>query len=195
MSERQAFKFYKSYFDVYNELSKDDKLKFIDSLLRKQFYGEEPNLKGMAHFAYLSQKHSIDKQVKGFEDKTKTKLRPIQDPMQGGIIGRSIDPKQQEQEKEQEKEQEQYPFDSFWKIYDNKKGKDAAQRKWNRLSDKDKKAILEHVPKYVKATPDKQFRKHPTTYLNQKTWLDEELPNQKQEQKKTPTNYKKSLYS
>jgi hypothetical protein len=30
-----------------------------------------------------------------------------------------------------------------------------------------------HVPKYVKDTPDIKFRKNPSTYLNQKTWLDE----------------------
>ena len=73
-NSRKAFNFYLSYFDVYQELSDKDKLIFIDALLNRQFYGVEPtDLKGMVKFAYISQKHNIDAQVEGFENKTKTK--------------------------------------------------------------------------------------------------------------------------
>lgn len=76
-TKRKGFNFYRSYFDVYNELNDKDKLLFIDALLKRQFHGTEPTeLKGMVSFAYLSQKHNIDAQVKGFEDKTKIKLLP-----------------------------------------------------------------------------------------------------------------------
>ena len=65
--ERKGFNFYKSYYDVYKELSKSDKAIFIDALLNRQFHGVEPEgLKGMVKFAYISQKYNIDKQVKGF---------------------------------------------------------------------------------------------------------------------------------
>jgi hypothetical protein len=102
--DRKAFNFYKSYFEVYNELSDKDKVSFMDALLNKQFYGVEPNLDGLAKFAYLSQKHSIDKQVKGFEDKTDTKLKlPTQGGSVGGTQGGSVHPYQQEKEKEKEK--------------------------------------------------------------------------------------------
>ena len=43
----------------------------MDALLKKEFENEESELNGMAKFAYLSQKHSIDKQVKGYLDKVK----------------------------------------------------------------------------------------------------------------------------
>jgi uncharacterized phage protein (TIGR02220 family) len=103
-NNRKAFNFYLSYFDVYQELSDKDKLAFIDALLHRQFYGVEPTeLKGMVKFAYLSQKHSIDKQIEGFENKTKTKLsRPTQGGAVGGRQGGAV------QEKEKEKEKEQY---------------------------------------------------------------------------------------
>ena len=32
---------------------------------------------------------------------------------------------------------------------------------------------MEHLPHYIKSTPDKQFRKHPSTYLNNQGWFDE----------------------
>ena len=98
---RKQFKFYKSYYDVAQELSYEDRLDFLDAIFQRQFFGIEPNeLKGMAKFAYLSQKHSIDTQVTGYEDATKTKLlicengqlqtvenTAIKDPLRGGIEG------------------------------------------------------------------------------------------------------------
>tara|TARA_R110000850_G_scaffold123350_1_gene241323 strand:+ start:115 stop:738 length:624 start_codon:yes stop_codon:yes gene_type:complete len=79
LTKRKGFNFFRSYFDVYNELeSKDDKVAFMDALLERQFMGVKPTeLKGMAKFAYISQTNSIDSQVKGYEDKTKTRLNPL----------------------------------------------------------------------------------------------------------------------
>jgi hypothetical protein len=96
MSERKAVKFYRSYWEVAMELNDKDRLAFYDAVMLRQFTGKEPTLVGMVKFAYISQKHSIDAQVKGFEDKTKT---PLQDPMQGGAQA----PLVQVQEKEEEK--------------------------------------------------------------------------------------------
>ncbi len=111
LTKRKQFAFYRSYYDVFNELSDIDKLKFIEALLDKQFLDKEPdNLSGMVKFAYISQMDSIDKQVKGYCDKTKTALNPNKiypwqgvenNPMQGG----KITPSQQEKEKEEEKEE------------------------------------------------------------------------------------------
>lgn len=89
MPQRKGFNFYASYFDVFNELDKDkDKIQFIEALLKRQFHGVEPTtLKGMAKFAYVSQKHSIDQQVKGWEDKTGEALHPpIEPPTEGEVI-------------------------------------------------------------------------------------------------------------
>ena len=86
--ERKAFNFYASYYEVYKELPEKERLKFIDAIFQKQFYDIDPELTGMAKFAYLSQKHSIDKQVEGFKIKTNSKLpTPCYDPCQGGTQG------------------------------------------------------------------------------------------------------------
>jgi uncharacterized phage protein (TIGR02220 family) len=100
MSERKAVKFYRSYWEVAMQLNDKDRLAFYDALMLRQFTGQETKLTGMANFAYISQKHSIDAQVKGFEDKTKT---PLQDPKQGGAQGGMQAPLVQVQEKEEEK--------------------------------------------------------------------------------------------
>lgn len=167
---RKAFNFYRSYYDVLSELNDTEKLKFLMALFKKQFYGIEPELTGMAKFAYLSQKHSIDKQVIGYQDKTGEILHPTQ----GGTQGGTVDPCQQVQEKEKEEEKEQeYPFAMFWDMYGKKVGEKVCRDKWKRLDLKTRKEIIARLPDYIASKPDKQFRPNPQTFLNQERWLDE----------------------
>lgn len=105
---RKAFNFYRSYYDVAKELSKKDREEFLMALLQKQFEGIEPKLEGMAKFAYLSQQHSIDSQVVGYEQKTKEKLTPTEGGCQGGIEGGTKGGSVQEEEKGKEKEEVEY---------------------------------------------------------------------------------------
>lgn len=109
LTKRKGFNFFRSYYDVYNELSDKDKVLFMDALLDRQFLGVKPNdLKGMASFAYISQTNSIDSQVKGYEDKTKTKLcinTPTQPPTAPPTYGGKNPPTEQVQVKEKEKVQ------------------------------------------------------------------------------------------
>jgi hypothetical protein len=70
-------------------------------------------------------------------------------------------------------EREKYPFDNFWKIYDKKVAREECQKRWDRISNEDKEQIFATLPKYIAATPNKQFRKNPKTYLNNNAWEDE----------------------
>lgn len=101
--ERLLFKFYKSYYDTAKLLDDKNRLSFYDALFEKQFYGIEPKLKGLANLVYVSQKHSIDAQVKGWEDKMKTELTPIEPPCIPPIEPPSIQLKEEVKEKEKEK--------------------------------------------------------------------------------------------
>ena len=117
LTKRKGFNFFRSYFDVYNELeSKEDKVAFMDALLERQFMGVKPTkLKGMAKFAYISQTNSIDSQVKGYEDKTKTRLNPLeptlthptQPPTHGGEVTPTLQVQVEVEEKVQGKEEEE----------------------------------------------------------------------------------------
>ena len=68
------------------------------------------------------------------------------------------------------------PFDDFWNLYGKKVGRKKSETRWKRLSNKDRTAIMEHLPNYIRNTPDVQYRKNPETYLNSESWNDE-LPN------------------
>lgn len=65
-------------------------------------------------------------------------------------------------------------FDDFWILYDKKVGdKNKLIKKYDLISESDRKLILDHIPKYKLSQPDKKFRKDPQTYLNNKSWNDE----------------------
>jgi hypothetical protein len=71
-------------------------------------------------------------------------------------------------------------FDLFFKAYDKQEGRVPCQREWGEIDTREYPKILLHVGKYVAATPDKKFRKLPINYLKDRTWLDAELPTQKE---------------
>jgi uncharacterized phage protein (TIGR02220 family) len=99
MSQRKAFNFYLSFFEVFEALPNDkEKLAFITAVLHKQFYNEEPNLSGMAKFAYISQQQVINQQVEGWEKKTKLPL--ARGGLKGGAEGGSVQGEEKGEEKE-----------------------------------------------------------------------------------------------
>jgi uncharacterized phage protein (TIGR02220 family) len=102
VSKRKAFNFFLSYYETGNELNDKDRLQFYDAILKKQFENIDTELSGMAKFAYISQKHSIYSQTKGYFDKTKD---PMFDPTVGGTQGGMVAPTVQVQEKEKEQVQ------------------------------------------------------------------------------------------
>lgn len=67
-------------------------------------------------------------------------------------------------------------FEKFWTLYSKGVTRIPSQREWSNIDKDEYIKILEHVPKYVKATP--KYRKDPVNYLKDRAWLDPELPKQ-----------------
>lgn len=65
-------------------------------------------------------------------------------------------------------------FETFWELYDKKRGdKEKIRKKWDSLSNYEREDIIAYLPKYKDATPDKTYRKDPSTFLNNRAWEDE----------------------
>lgn len=66
-------------------------------------------------------------------------------------------------------------FDAFWTAFDHKVALPAAQKVWKRIRPSAELAatIAARATAYAAATPDKAFRKHPATWLNNACWNDE----------------------
>ncbi len=70
-------------------------------------------------------------------------------------------------------------FENVWALYGKKGNKKTSKSRWNKLPLKSKRRAIIHIPEYVKATPDIQYRKNLETYINQEVWNDEILENEK----------------
>ena len=66
-----------------------------------------------------------------------------------------------------------FKFEEWWLMYDYKISKDKAKKSWDKLNEQEKDLALHMVLEYVNSTPEKAYRKHPTTYLNNKSFNDE----------------------
>jgi len=64
-------------------------------------------------------------------------------------------------------------FERFWNMYNKKTSRKKCESKFKKLSTSDKDKIFSTLPNYIKLTPDPQYRKDPSTYLNNESWNDE----------------------
>lgn len=113
LSERKAFNFYRSYFELASELSDKDRLQFYDAIIKYQFTKEEIELTGIAKIAFVSQKHSLISQVEGYENVglrrsnngtfTTTSEGASIGATEGASVQVQVQGKEQVQEQEQEK--------------------------------------------------------------------------------------------
>ncbi len=89
---------------------------------------------------------------------------------------------------------DEFSFDKVWDLYDKKIGsKKKLIVKWNKLSLSTRKKIFDYIPRYKAAQPNKQFRKNFETFLNQESWNDELIYDERasyQQEKKEEQNEK-----
>jgi len=104
MPERKATKFYRSYYEVAKELPDKYQGVFVMAILKYQFEGLEPEFKGMLKLAWISQKHSLDKQIEGFKHGDKGG-RPLKGTLNPPLKGTSNQEQEKEQEQVKEKEE------------------------------------------------------------------------------------------
>lgn len=85
-------------------------------------------------------------------------------------------------------------FETFFTAYGKQIDQIPCQREWSNIDRAEHAKILVHVPKYVAATPDVQFRKKPLNYLKDRTWLDPQLPNHGSEKNNIPKDFSNVEY-
>lgn len=65
-------------------------------------------------------------------------------------------------------------FNKFWTMYDKrptfKAGRQYCVRQWYALTPDERQKALDFLPRYVAATPVRQYRMSPATYLTHKAW-------------------------
>ncbi len=99
----------------------------------------------------------------------KTSLIKVKNPLPQNLKHNNID-KQNNKYNQKEKER---LFEIFWKVYDKPVSKKPAKNKFLKLSIDECLKCVEVAPIYVQSTPDRTYRKHATTWLNQECFNDE----------------------
>lgn len=130
--------------DAYN----GEKIEITDPVLKYAFSLQEKRVK-----KYLEKQRRISEQN---SEKGK----------KGAKIRWSEQRQQEENEVTFAEEVSQYPFEDFWKLYDMQVGEDSCRMKWSRMRESTKAKVMEHLPKYVASTPNKQYRAEPFNYLS-----------------------------
>ena len=77
------------------------------------------------------------------------------------------------EEEEEEELKTVFSFDDFWNLYDKKLDTKSCSEKYSKLTEIDRLRIKETLPLYLATIKDKQYQKHPKTYLNNQCWNDE----------------------
>lgn len=106
------------------------------------------------------------------------KLKPRPRPFQGSKVKVMVKDTVMEEVKDKEEvtveKVEKISFELFWKAYDKKVGdRTKLEKKWNSLPLIEQQMAMTYIPKYILSQPDKQYRKNPETFLNNKSWNDE----------------------
>ena len=96
----------------------------------------------------------------------KTSLIKFKDPIQQKLKHNNKDNNKDNKKKE-------VLFETFWNLYQKPIGKKLAKQKFLTLSLDDCNKAIQVVPIYVNSTPDRKFRKHASTWLNQECFNDE----------------------
>lgn len=120
--DRQAFNFYRSYYEVSLLLNEINRAEFINSILHYQFTGEllEPKNRDAA-IMFKGQMHSLKKQVNGYAKGKET--YPNGNPTKGTDKGKDKGSHKEVQEKEEvqvkgkEKEKEDIPQPTAFSMY------------------------------------------------------------------------------
>jgi hypothetical protein len=176
---RDSCIFYRSFYESINELPDINKLEIYNAIFSYSLNFIELELTGLSKSIFTLIKPQLDANIKRFNNgnipkdkqtKSKTEAKQKQKESKREANNNVNNNNNVNDNKNKE---EKINFDIFYNLYDKKvDGKDA-KLKWDRLDLQTQQLILSVVPKYIKSTPDKQFRKSPLVYLNKKAWEDE----------------------
>lgn len=162
----------------------DDTIKYIDSFIEVGLLSE--NNKGIYSkriLEHLKKRKALSEA--GRRGGSKSRKQPkkeeqatLKPPLSEAKATPEAGKERKGEEKKGKESKVNIDFEVFWNLYDKKRGdKDKISKKWESLKDDERQAIIEYIPKYKSAQPDKQFRKDPQTFLNNKSWNDEIISN------------------
>lgn len=86
-------------------------------------------------------------------------------------------------------------FENVWILYGRKGNKKTSTARWNKLTLEAKKLARAHIPDYVAATPDEQYRKNFEVYISREGWNDRIIKKTQNNGARTTSNWNKNSFN
>ena len=178
---KESFLLYHGYYEPIKSLSLEDKGMLFDAIFQYSMHAIEPSNTARIFMAFQFFKNQIDQDTKKYgkivernQKNGKKGGRPETENNQGNPVG-YLEPKKADTDTvtvtvTDNETDNDTDFSVFWDLYDKKVDAKKCKTKWKSLSKSDRVKIFETLPAYVKSTPDIQYRKNPSTYLNNRSW-------------------------
>jgi hypothetical protein len=190
---KKSFILYSDQRDIFDELSNEDAGELIKHIFK--YVNDENPITDNSHvkLAFISIRNQLKRDLKRWESTRagrslagKASAEAKRKKKQSSTKSTSVKSVQQNSTKSTVNVndtvnvtvndiQTKIEFASFYNLYAHKVGAKKAKAKWDKLPLKTQKLIMDYLPKYVLATStDGTYptRRHPTTFLNNDTWLD-----------------------
>lgn len=178
---KESFLLYGRFYSATKHLNLENKGRLFDAIFQYQLEGVDPHQDSPIYVAFMFMKNQFELDNIKYEsivERNKVngsrggRPRNSAEPKKPtGLSGFPEKPKKPDNDNEKDNDINN-TFDAFWEIYPNKKSKHKAKLIWEKIKE-DKVEIIEKLKRY-KFSQDKQFIPHPTTWLNQKRWQDEQ---------------------
>lgn len=202
---RESVIFYRSFYEAIKELEPQIQAEVYNAIFNYGLNFAFPeNLSPVASVVFKLVKPQLDANIKRYENgkkgaqhgnkggrpkqpqnnPTETPNKPLTNPSETPKVKDKDKDKENGNVKEKKKITDERFF-VFWDKYQKKVDREKCEKKWCQLSEAEKQEALDHVDKYVRATPEKKYRKNPLTYLNGKVWKDEEVPGENNKPERT----------
>lgn len=193
---RESMIIYRSFYDAIKELEPVHQAKVWEAIFEYGLNAHEINLDGLPSIIFKLIKPQLDANLRKYENGTKggrpkkqkeTKEKPNNNLIETKVKANDND-NGNDNENNNDNSNDNNDFSIIWSLYGKIGNRTTAMAKYNRLNKKDKEAIANHIPLYIKNHKDndkQDFIPHFTTYLNQRRWEDA-LPYKTKEVISTP---------
>ena len=180
---RESMIIYRSFYDAIKELEPVHQAKVWEAIFEYGLNSHEINLDGLPSIIFKLIKPQLDANLRKYENGTKggrpkkqkeTKVKPNNNLIETKVKANDND-NGNDNENNNDNSNDNNDFSIIWSLYGKIGNRTTAMAKYNRLNKKDKEAIANHIPLYIKNHKDndkQDFIPHFTTYLNQRRWED-----------------------
>jgi hypothetical protein len=182
---RESIIIYRSFYDAIKELEPMHQAEVWKAVFEYGLNQNEVDLSGLPSIIFKLIKPQLDANIRKYENGTKggrpkkqneTKEKPNNNLNETKAKANvNVNDNGNDNNNVKDNANDNSDFSFVWSLYGKVGNRSTSMAKYNKLTKKEKEAIVNHIPLYIKNHKDNdklEFVPHFTTYLNQRRWED-----------------------